>query len=95
MELISREAAIAAMKKATKEVGFNPFKVLNEVPEAEAVTMDELQAAFVDMNTHCRGNTCSKCDYAKARVCSNEVPEDADAGEFILAYRRRKEEGKC
>ena len=89
MKLIDKDAAIAAMRKATKGEAFNPFKVLNEVPEVEAVTMDELQAALNDLCKCCLKHECEDCDYGKHSDCiCGFKPE---AREFITVYRRRKE----
>lgn len=90
MELISREAAIAAMKKATKEVGFNPFKVLNEVPSVEAFTEDEINAAIKDKDRACEDVRCRDCDYR--RFCD---ASEIQFGLLVNTYRKRKEEGKC
>lgn len=80
------------------EFGHDAIQILTEIeyaPTVEAVTLEELQAAIIDMNTYCRGNICSKCDYDKARVCSIDDPENTDVRELILTYRRRKEMGLC
>lgn len=78
--------------------GNDAVEILTEIeyaPTVDAVTLEELQAAIIDMNTLCRGNICSKCDYDKARVCGIGDSEDVDAKQFILVYRRRKEMGLC
>lgn len=62
-DLISRSAAIAAMREATKGEAFNPFKVLNELPEAEAYTREEIEAAVKDREHVCNTGRCASCDY--------------------------------
>lgn len=93
MELISREAAIAAMKKATKEVGFNPFKALNELPAVEAFAAEEIEAAVKDRDALCKNKDCGCCDYYRCVGCGGISA--SEIYELVNTYRKRKEEGEC